>query len=120
MLSETKQKKIKRERRALKVRTPIMKSEVLRLSVFRSAKHIYAQIIDDQKGETVVGLGSYDKGFRSLKGDPKEVAKQIGLKLAKMAKEKKVEKVVFDRGPYKYHGRLAALADGAREGGLSF
>ena len=120
MLSENKQTKVKRERRALKVRAPIMKSEILRLSVFRSAKHIYAQIINDQKRETVVGVGSYEKGFRNVKGSPKEVAKQVGLKLAKMAKEKQVEKVVFDRGRYKYHGRLAALADGAREGGLSF
>lgn len=119
MLSEGKKTKVKRERRALRVRAPIMQKEVLRLSVFRSSKHIYAQIIDDQKRETVVGVGTYEKSFQSIK-DRKEVAKQVGLRLAKMAKEKQIEKVVFDRGRYKYHGRLAALADGAREGGLSF
>ena len=101
------------------MRAPILKSEILRLSVFRSLNHIYAQIIDDQKGQTLVGVGSYDKELRNVKG-AKEVAKQVGLKLARLAKEKQVEKVVFDRGCYKYHGRLAALADGAREGGLSF
>jgi len=120
MLSENKQTRIKRKRRALKVRAPIMRSESLRLSVFRSLKHIYAQIIDDQKKETVVGIGSYDKAFKSVKGGRKEIARQIGLQLAKAAKEKNIEQVVFDRGRYKYHGRLAALADGAREGGLLF
>jgi len=120
MLSENKQTKIKRARRALKVRAPIVRSEALRLSVFRSSKHIYAQIIDDQKKETLVGVGSYEKSFRDMKSSPKELAKLIGLKLAKIAKEKQIDKVVFDRGRYKYHGRLAALADGAREGGLSF
>lgn len=119
MLNENKQTKVKRERRARRVRAPIMKREALRLSVFRSLKHIYAQIIDDQKQVTIVGVGSYEKEFHNVKGR-KEVAKQIGLKLAKVAKEKQIEKVIFDRGRYKYHGRLAALADGAREGGLSF
>lgn len=119
MINEGKQTKVKRERRALRVRAPIRQSEVLRLSVFRSAKHISAQIIDDQKQVTIVGIGSYAKEFRSIK-DRKEAAKQVGLMIAKMAKEKQVDKVVFDRGRYKYHGRLAALADGAREGGLLF
>ncbi len=118
MLNEGKQTKVKRERRALRVRAPIRNKEVLRLSVFRSAKHISAQIINDQKRETIVSVGSYSKEFSNIK-DRKEVAKQVGLMLAKIAKEKDVEKVVFDRGRYKYHGRLAALADGAREGGLS-
>ena len=119
MLNEGKQTKVKRERRALRVRAPIRNKEVLRLSVFRSAKHISAQIINDQKRETVASVGSYGKEFRNIK-DRKEVAKQVGLMLAKVAKEKDIEKVVFDRGRYKYHGRLAALADGAREGGLKF
>ena len=120
MLNENKKTRIQRKRRALKVRAPIMKSESLRLSVFRSLKHIYAQIIDDQKKETLVGIGSYEKAFKSLKGGRKEIAKQVGLKLAKVAKEKNIEKVVFDRGRYRYHGRLSALAEGAREGGLLF
>ena len=119
MLNEGKQTLVKRARRALRVRAPIMKKEVLRLSVFRSAKHISAQIINDQKRETIVGVGSYEKEFRNIK-DRKEVAKQVGLMLAKIAKEKQIDTIVFDRGRYKYHGRLAALADGAREGGLLF
>jgi large subunit ribosomal protein L18 len=119
MLNETKKTKIKRIRRSLRVRTPMKNKEVLRLSVFRSAKHISAQIIDDQQRVTLVGVGSYEKEFRNIK-DRKEVAKQVGLVLAKIAKEKQIDKVVFDRGRYKYHGRLAALADGAREGGLLF
>ena len=119
MLNDGKQTKIKRERRALSVRAPIRKKEVLRLSVFRSAKHISAQRIDDQNHVTVVGIGSCLKQFSHIK-DRKEVAKQVGLMLAKVAKEKQIDKVVFDRGRYKYHGRLAALADGAREGGLLF
>ncbi len=119
MLNESKKTIVKRLRRSLRVRVPIKKREVLRLSVFRSAKHISAQIINDQKHETIVGVGSYEKEFRNIK-DRKEVAKQVGLMLAKVAKEKQIDKVVFDRGRYKYHGRLAALADGAREGGLLF
>jgi large subunit ribosomal protein L18 len=119
MLNEGKLTKVKRERRALRVRAPIRKKEVLRLSVFRSAKHISAQIINDQSHVTIVGVGSYEKEFRNIK-DRKEVAKQVGLMLAKIAKEKEIVRIVFDRGSYKYHGRLAALADGAREGGLLF
>lgn len=119
MINECKKTIVKRERRALRVRAPIKRKEVLRLSVFRSAKHISAQIINDQKHETIVGVGSYEKEFRNIK-DRKEVAKQVGLMLAKVAKEKQIDTVVFDRGRYKYHGRLAALADGAREGGLLF
>ncbi len=119
MINEGKKTKIKRERRSMRVRNPIKKCETLRLSVFRSARHISAQIINDQGHVTLVGVGSYEKRFHNIK-DRKELAKQVGLELAKVAKEKQIDKVVFDRGRYKYHGRLAALADGAREGGLLF
>lgn len=108
-----------RGKRAQRVRRLLIKDARPRLSVFRSAKHIYAQIIDDKNRVTVCGIGTYDKSLKSLK-DKKEAAKVVGQKIAEKAKEKKIEKVVFDRGQYKFHGRVAALAEGAREGGLSF
>ena len=93
-----------------------------RLSVFRSSKQIYAQIIDDAKGETLVSASSLEKSNReSLKtGADVAAAKAIGELLAKRAVEKGISEVVFDRGSYLYHGRVKALADGAREGGLQF
>ena len=90
-----------------------------RLSVFRSAKHIYAQIIDDVNGVTIVSASSMDKEFEGL-GANKEAAKKVGEAVAKKALDKGVEEVVFDRSGYIYHGRIQALADGAREGGLKF
>lgn len=90
-----------------------------RLNVFRSAKHIYAQIIDDTKGTTLVSASSLDKEFEGLGGN-KEAAKKVGLLVAKKALEKGIEEVVFDRGGYIYHGRVQELAEGAREGGLKF
>lgn len=90
-----------------------------RLSVFRSAKHIYAQIIDDVNGVTLVAASTMDKDFEGL-GSNKEAAKKVGEAVAKKALEKGVEEVVFDRSGYIYHGRIQALADGAREGGLKF
>lgn len=93
-----------------------------RLSVFRSSKQIYAQIIDDEKGVTLVAASSMEKPNReSLKtGANIEAAKVVGKLLAERALEKGVKDVVFDRGAYMYHGRVKALADGAREGGLQF
>lgn len=88
-----------------------------RLSVFRSLKHIYAQIIDDEKGVTLVASSSLQL---KLKGRKTDVAREVGKDLAKRALEKGITEVVFDRGPYKYHGRVKALAEGAREGGLKF
>jgi large subunit ribosomal protein L18 len=90
-----------------------------RLNVFRSAKHIYAQIIDDTKGITLVAASSMDKEFEGA-GSNKEAAKKVGLLVAKKALEKGIEEVVFDRGGYIYHGRVQELAEGAREGGLKF
>ena len=93
-----------------------------RLSVFRSSKQIYAQIIDDEKGATLVAASSLEKDQRgALKtGATVEAAKLIGKLIAERAAEKGIKDVVFDRGAYIYHGRVKALADGAREGGLNF
>jgi large subunit ribosomal protein L18 len=93
-----------------------------RLSVFRSSKHIYAQVIDDNRGETVAAASSLEKPMRgSLKtGANVEAAKAVGKLVAERAMQKGVTDVVFDRGGYLYHGRIKALADAAREGGLKF
>ena len=90
-----------------------------RLNVFRSAKHIYAQIIDDVKGVTLVSASTVEKDFEGFGGN-KDAAKKVGQIIGKRAIEKGIEKVVFDRGGYLYHGRVAELADGARESGLKF
>lgn len=90
-----------------------------RLNVYRSLNHIYAQIIDDTKGITLVSASSLDKDFNGYGGNI-EAAKAVGNAVAKKALEKGIKAVVFDRGGYIYHGRVAALAEGAREGGLEF
>ena len=92
-------------------------SERPRLAVFRSLKHIYAQIIDDSTGTTIAAASSQEKGL--AKGNA-EGAKTVGAKLAERAKEKGINAVVFDRGGFRYHGRVAKLAEGAREAGLEF
>ena len=93
-----------------------------RLSVFRSASHIYAQIIDDNLGTTLAASSTLDKAIRdAIKGKKKsDAAKEVGKALAASAKQAGVSTVVFDRNGFRYHGRIAAIADGAREGGLSF
>ena len=93
-----------------------------RLSVFRSSEQIYAQVIDDSKGVTLAAASSLEKAMReALKsGANIEAARRIGKEIAERAKKAGVEKVVFDRGGYMYHGRVKALAEGAREGGLDF
>jgi len=90
-----------------------------RLSVFRSSKHIYAQIIDDVQGVTLAAASSVEDGFGG-KGGNVDGASTVGKLVAQRAAEKGVKDVVFDRGGYIYHGRIKALADGAREGGLNF
>ena len=97
-------------------------SERPRLSVFRSLSEIYAQVIDDQQGNTLISASSVDKELRAdLKGKNKsDQAKLVGEAVAKRAKSKGIEAVVFDRGGFRYTGRVKALADGAREGGLQF
>jgi large subunit ribosomal protein L18 len=93
-----------------------------RLSVFRSSRHIYAQIIDDAQGRTLAAASTLDKALREVlrTGADREAAKRVGALLAERAKVAGIERVVFDRGGYKFHGRVQALAEGAREGGLSF
>ena len=93
--------------------------ECPRLNVFRSEKNIYAQIIDDVNGVTLCAASSVEKDFEGL-GSNKEAARKVGKTVAERAKAKGIEKVVFDRGGYIYHGRVQELADGAREGGLVF
>lgn len=90
-----------------------------RLNVFRSSKHIYAQLIDDVNGVTLVAASSMDKDFEGFGGN-KEAAKKVGQLVGKKAVEKGIDTVVFDRGGYLYHGRVKELADGARESGLKF
>ena len=111
-------------RRQAKVRRNVRRAagDRKRLSVFRSSKHIYAQVIDDVKGETLASASSLEKEMRgSLKtGANVEAAKAVGKRLAERAAAKGIKDVVFDRGGYLYHGRIKALADAAREGGLNF
>ncbi len=92
----------------------------LRLTVFRSNKYIYAQIIDDSKGKTIVMYSSKDLPKTKTGKSGIEIAMAVGEELAKKAKTKKIKKVIFDRGAYKYHGKVKALAEGARKGGLEF
>jgi large subunit ribosomal protein L18 len=108
-----------RLRRHRRIRGSVVGSaERPRLAVSRSNKRIYAQIIDDDRGHTLAAAGSHEAALRSLsKG---EAAAEVGKLLAERAKQAGVEQVVFDRGGYKYHGRVKSLADGAREGGLEF
>lgn len=91
-----------------------------RLSVFRSNKQIYCQLINDMAGQTVVAASSSEKGILEKKGTKTEKAKLVGQLIAERAKEHGIETVVFDRGGYLYHGRIKALAEAAREGGLKF
>lgn len=106
-------------RKTRRVRRKIIgTSELPRLSVFRSNKFIYAQIIDDSKQKTILGVS--EKGLKDAVGNKSDKAKALGILVAKEALAKKIDKVVFDRGAYVYKGRVKALADGAREGGLSF
>ncbi len=89
-----------------------------RLSVFRSNKNIYAQLVDDEKGKILVSIKKSE--VKSKKMKKSEIAKELGVLIAKKAVEQNIKKAVFDRGGYKYHGRVKALAEGAREGGLEF
>ena len=109
-----------RQKRHLRVRNHIFgTAERPRLNVFRSLSNIYAQVIDDVNGVTLVSASTKDKDFQNYGGNV-EAAKAIGEAVAKRAIEKGITEVVFDRGGYVYHGRVAALAEAAREGGLNF
>ena len=111
----------KRDRIHMRIRKTISgTAERPRLCVFRSNKEIYAQLVDDLSGKTLLAASSRDKGIAAGKGSKVEVAKLVGKALAEKATKTGVESVVFDRGGYLYHGRIKQLAEGAREGGLKF
>jgi large subunit ribosomal protein L18 len=116
----------RQERRAHRVRSKITgTSERPRLSVFRSSKHIYAQLIDDMTGVTLAAAGTTVKSTKGTKAAGKyggnvKAAADVGTKLAEAAKAKGIKQAAFDRGHYRYHGRIKALADAARKGGLQF
>ena len=122
-MPKTTDKLVSSRKRARRVRYQVKSyGERPRLTVFRSNRHIYAQIVDDRKGVTLVQASTMDKEFRRKTTDPFtiETASQVGKRLAEKAKELNISKVVFDRGSYLYHGKVRALADGARDGGLDF
>jgi large subunit ribosomal protein L18 len=122
MASDT-DKSLSRKKRTKRLRFRIGGNrERLRLTVFRSNRNIFAQIVDDARGVTVVQASTIDKGFRRGPAEPfnRDVARAVGRRIAALALDQNVSKVVFDRGPYLYHGKVKALADGAREGGLEF
>ena len=116
------QKAVKAERRRKRVRSSVLgTAERPRLTVAKSLKNVFVQIIDDQHHATLVGLSTNSKEVAAkAKANKTELAKQVGLKIAELAKAKGIESVVFDRNQYRFHGRIKAVADGAREGGLKF
>jgi len=110
-----------RKARHVRVRNKVEGTkEMPRLNVFRSNSNIFAQIIDDSEGKTLVSASSIDKELKLTNGGNIEAAAKVGELIAKRAKKAKITKVVFDRGGYLYHGRVKALADAARENGLEF
>lgn len=116
-------KELARKRRHARIRKRVFGTpERPRLSVFRSLNHVYAQIIDDTKGHTIVSASTLDSEFKDEKGHKGNavMAKKVGQLIASRAMNAGIKKVVFDRGGYKYHGCIKALADAAREGGLEF
>jgi len=113
-------KVVRRQKLKWRIRKKISgTAECPRLSVFRSNKEIYAQLIDDVTGVTIAASNSRGKDVDS-KGNKVEISKMVGISIASKAKAKGIERCVFDRGGYLYHGRVKAIADGAREGGLNF
>ncbi|MFC8040056.1 50S ribosomal protein L18 [Paenarthrobacter sp. NPDC057355] len=115
-----KSKSAARNRRQLRIRKRISGTAVRpRLVVNRSARHIFVQVVDDSKGVTVAYASTLEADLRALDGDKTAKAKRVGELVAERAKAAGIEAVVFDRGGNKYHGRIAAVADGAREGGLA-
>ena len=120
MINKTSRNEARKARHA-RIRNKVSgTSELPRLCVFRSLKNISVQIIDDEKGVTLVSASSLDKDLIIKNGGNIEASKLVGALVAKKAKKAKIEKVVFDRGGYLYHGRVKALADAARENGLEF
>lgn len=123
MENSLRQKQLQRKKRALRVRK---KTQGIlarpRMSIFKSNKHIYVQLIDDEQRKTLLGLGTVSKVLKGSKHNKKSqgAAEHLGALIAKKAKEQNIHQVVFDRGRYKYHGVIAKLADSAREAGLQF
>ena len=115
-MSNSKKALQRTKRRGLRVRGSLNSTILHRISIFRSAKHIYAQLIDDKTHNTVASCSSLE--MKDLKGNKQEKAGAIGQELARRALEKGVEKACFDRGSFLYHGRVKALAEGIRQGGL--
>ena len=116
-----KSKSSQRERRHNRLRKRVIgSSERPRLVVTRSARHVFVQVVDDSKGHTVASASTLEADLRTFAGDKTAKARKVGELVAERAKSAGVEGVVFDRAGNKYHGRVAALADGAREGGLTF
>lgn len=110
-----------KEKRKLRVRKKLLNHEErMRVSIFRSNKYSYAQIIDDEKRKTIVAASEEDLDPEERKKTKTERAKLVGKFLAEKAQKAKIKKVIFDRGAYRYHGRVKALAEGLREGGLEF
>jgi large subunit ribosomal protein L18 len=116
-------KTLRRDRIRRRIRSTIKgTAERPRLSVYKSNKHVYAQLVDDRLGHTLAGISTESEGIEDEVKDKskKEAANLVGKRLAELADDKGIEKAVFDRGGYKYHGVVKALAEGAREGGLDF
>lgn len=123
MLNELKKRSLVRQRRVWRVRKRLKgNSERPRLSVFKSNQHLFAQVINDETGETVVSLGTMSKEFKGteLAKKSKKSAQVLGEKIAKLVMDKNINKVVFDRGRFKFHGVIAELANAARQAGLQF
>ena len=121
-MAKTNPSSVARQKRVKRIRKKIVgTSERPRLRVFKSSKHIYAQVIDDAAGKTLVSMSTIDKGFTSEDEKGKTAdAKKVGMLIAERAKAAGISQVVFDRGGCLYHGRVKALSEGAREGGLDF
>ncbi len=120
-MDKNRKKRNFRERRHKRVRKKVHgTADRPRLCVFRSLKNIYAQIIDDERGATLVAISSLALGEKGAHGGNVKTAEVVGKRLAELAKDKSIEQVVFDRGGYRYHGRIKMLADAARGGGLKF
>lgn len=120
MISKVDKNKV-RQKRHQRVRNVLSgTSERPRLNVYRSNKHIYAQVIDDSQQITLASASSQDPEFKGDNGSNVEAAQEVGTLVAKRAKDKGIESIVFDRGGYLYHGRVKALAEAARENGIQF
>ena len=123
MNSKMKEKRTIRQKRAWRVRSKLRgNAQCPRLSVFKGLRHIQVQLIDDEGGRTLAGTATYAKAFKDTPHNRKSkaAATALGEYIAKVAREQQIEQVIFDRGQFKYHGIVAALADGARAGGLKF